>query len=371
MTRAMIALVVLLVLSSSACMASYGEIVETSSVSALILDDVSTTTPDYQTFIAPYLSNEESLRSYLASPPNPSRLPFPKIGYNSAIGMIEGAYLCGGYKDAFTLIDPNRIVGFTFDYLNAQKGITTQVNSTTLSFLHMDFDERYPNSTWASSGCASTVPVPFTYTNNDRREFLFGKVTPAYPKDTMDCVRSPNGEVFSTPQISSPVPTEVPGSCIVAPTPTSPAPINLEAVYINFLWLRNIGTDRSIATSLFTSTLSGWTATSGTGLDGSTGGFFNSNLDPGSCKTTSILAYWLEMARATGLWDISTMSRAVAHEVVNQIWGNQNPDGSIKVVYPAPFTTTSGCSSSRDSGQSDGLTLIAFDPRVPYWFGTL
>jgi hypothetical protein len=352
-------------------MASYGAIVETSSVNAPILDDVSTTTPDYLTFIAPYLSNEESVRSYLASPPNPTHQPFPKIGYNSAIGMIEGDYLCGGYKDDFTLIDPNRIAGFTFDYLNAQRGITTDVNSTTLSFLHMDFNERYPSSAWAASGCASRVPVPFTYTNNDRREFLFGKVTPAYPDDTRDCVRSTNGEVFLTPQISPPVPTEVPGSCIRAPTPTSPVAMNFEALYINFLWLRNIGTDRSKATALFKSTLSGWTATSGTGLGGSAGGFFNSALDPGTCKSTRTLGYWLEAARATGLWDVSTKSRAVAHEVANQIWGNQNPDGSIKVGYPGPFITTSGCSSSRDSGESDGLTLIAFDPRVPYWFGTL
>jgi hypothetical protein len=53
----------------------------------------------------------------------------------------------------------------------------------------------------------------------------------------------------------------------------------------------------------------------------------------------------------------------VALQVVDELWAHQNLDGGIAVDYP-------GCgNTSKSSPESTGLALLAFDPRVPGWFG--
>ena len=118
---------------------------------------------------------------------------------------------------------------------------------------------------------------------------------------------------------------------------------------------------------MFDATLRGWTPTPGTGIASSTGGYFNdtfdSGPDQGHCKSSRALAYWIEMARATEFWNSSSVSRQTAFQVTNELWAHQLPDGGISVNYP-------GCKNQlKDSGESSGLTLLAFDPRVPSWFG--
>ena len=119
-------------------------------------------------------------------------------------------------------------------------------------------------------------------------------------------------------------------------------------------------------------TIKAWTPTASTGMGGTTGGYFGGafqkgggNVPGSTCPNhTRDLAYWLEMARATGFWDLNNETRALALQVANEIWAHQNPNGSISVDYPS-------CGKTRDSGESDGLTLVAFDPRVPTWFSTI
>ena len=312
---------------------------------------------DYQFFIAPYQTEVENLRQYLMSPPNPSTA---KIGYNAQIGLIQGDYLCGGYQPDATLDDPNMILGSTLDYLNSQKGVSTNIASTTRQYLQGQFNNTMPSG---YSGCASTTASGnWTYQGDNRREFLFGTSSPYYPSDVnTGCVHTSSGYVFlvspSAPIVISSE-TSDDSSCA---TPSAPAGMNIIAVYVDYLWLRG---ETTTATTLFDQTISAWTATPGTGLNGTTGGDFSSSYDGvgNGCRHSRVLYYWLQMARATGLWSSSPEVQTVAQQVVNEIWAHQNPDGSMMVNWP-------GCGSTRDSGESDGLTLIAFDPRLSEWFG--
>ena len=294
------------------------------------------------------------------SPPNPNQTnpDWPKIGYNSTIGLIQGDYLCGGYKIDFTLDDPNLFTGAALDYLNALNGIHTTIENNTRYYLSQTFATTYPIG-WG--GCAAPLgnSTTWSYQGNDRRELLFGTNSPNFSIVVRDCVRQPNGYVFRMVDGSYPIVTEVPGKCVSFSASEPVGPLNLYSVYINFLWLNS---QFSEAEALFNKTPPLWNPTPGTGINYTTGGYFTNQTSSNGCYDTRALAYWLEMARATQLWDSSNQSRAVAQQVANELWAHQNPDGSISVNYPS-------CGKSdRDSGESDGLVLMAFDAQVPYWF---
>ena len=295
---------------------------------------------DYAFFVQPNLANIEALREWFMSPFDAST---QKIGYDPNYGMIRGGYWAGGFKDGFVLIDTQLILASSLDYFNSLSGVHTDIEANTRSWLNGSFID-------PSTGAAGT------YNGTDRREVLFG-ATPA-------CIRNDSGQVFYVENhtLSDPVPitTALPTSC----ASDSPGGMNVYAPWIE-LYYHEGATGK--AEAMFNLTLSAWTSTPGTGVGHTTGGYFSdtfdSGPDQGKCKSSRSLGYWIEMARATGFWNLDNESRTVAEEAMHELWAHQESDGSISVNYP-------GCKNDvKASGESSGITLLAFDPRVPAWFG--
>ncbi len=298
------------------------------------------TATDYSFFIAGNLQRIESLRLWFMSAPNDAT---NKAGYDPSYGMIRGGFWAGGFQDGFVLIDSQLIAASTLDFLNGAAGQNTSIYSTMRQWLSGQF--AYPPS-----------GVTATYNGTDRREIMFGTILP--------CVSADSGQVYYVPghTLSDPVPitTALPNGCT---TPT-PSGMDKYALWIELYYLEG---DVTMSKSMYQTVLNSWTPTSGTGIGGTTGGYFSdvfdNGPDQGNCKSSRALGYFLEMTRATGFWNMSDQSRMVSLQASNELWGHQQPDGGIAVNYP-------GCGSqSKASPESTGLALLAFDPRVPTWFG--
>ena len=300
----------------------------------------STGATDYNYFIASNLARIEALREWFMSPFN---FAANKAGYDPSYGMVRGGFWGGGFQNGFVLIDSQLIAASTLDFLNAASGLNTSIYSDMQQWLTGQFID-------PSTGATGT------YNGTDRREIMFGMDLP--------CVASDSGQVFYVPghTLTDPVPitTALPTGC----TTPGPSAMPTYSLWIELYYLRG---NMSTAEGMYQTVLNGWTATPGTGLGGTTGGYFSdlfdNGPDQGKCKSSRALGYFLEMSRATGFWNMSDQSRTIALETSDELWAHQNSDGGIAVNYP-------GCGNqTKSSPESTGLALLAFDPRVPAWFG--
>lgn len=297
---------------------------------------------DYNFFIAPNLARIEAVRQWFMEPEDVAN---SKAGYDPTYGMIRGGYWAGGFHDGFVLIDTQLILASSLDYFNSVNGIHTDIQANLRQWLG--------NTTFTdpSNGAVGT------YNGTDRREVLFGTA--------IICIRGDTGQVYyvNGHTLSDPIPmtTALPTSC----TSDAPGGMNTYAPWIELHYLQGNVQD---AQQMFMTTINAWTSTPGTGIGHTTGGYFSdtfdSGPDQGKCKSSRTLGYWIEMARATGFWDLNNQTRTIAAQVVDELWAHQEPDGSISVNYP-------GCKNDiKATGESSGLALVAFDPRVPSWFNT-
>ncbi len=300
---------------------------------------------DAAMFVAPNAARIENVRAWLMQPYNPGAQSF---GYDNTTGMIAGGYWPGygafpnGYHNGVVLIDNNILLGRSLDYLNAQKGIKTTIDFNTRAWLS--------NTTFVNpkKGLQNG-----TYNGYDRREIFFGKSVPCVYVTGSQVWYAP-GHLLSDP---SPIVTALPSNC----SQDSPNSLELFAPWIE---LDYIDHNYAQAQNDFSYTINNWTPTPGTGVGGSTGGYFSAILDPlAPCSTERVLALWIDAARATGYWNLNANSRTVAQQVVNELWGLQQSDGGIAASGGGP-----GCKVGQEIPEAGGEAILAFDPRVPSWF---
>jgi len=322
-------------------------------ISYVLLQTSTTTTTtnsaisDYSFFVAPNAARIESVREWLMQPYDPNSVD--SFGYDNTTGLISGGYWPGygpfsnGYHNGAVLIDTNLLLGKSLDYLNSQKGITTTIDANTRKWLG--------NSTFINPAKPGTNE---TYQGNDRREILFGK--------PVSCVYVTASQIWYAPNhtLSDPTPivTALPTNC------SQDAPNSLE-LFAPWIELDYIKGNRTQSMNDFMYTIDNWIPTTGTGVGGSIGGHFNLILDPAApCSTERVLALWIEAARATGYWNLDSNTRTVAGEVVNELWSLQQSNGGMVASGGAP-----GCKVGQVIPESGGEAILAFDPRVPSWFG--
>lgn len=295
-------------------------------------------TADYKFFIQPYVNNIELLRNWLMTPESDATL---KAGYDPNYGLIRGGHWNGSWHNGMVLIDANLLTASTLDYLNTQKGISTNVLGSVRQWLDA--------TTFTDP---TGVNPPATYQGDDRREILFGTVLP--------CVNDTSGQVYYAPGHTStdvdPIVTALPTTCHKS---TTTAAMDVFAIQTALLYLTG---QVAAAKAMFDQTVTAWTPSVGTGLGGTTGGEFSPPFDGASnCHHTRNLGYWIAMARATGFW---INQQTITQQALNELWAHQVPStGGILVNYPA-------CGSQvKDTGESAGITLLSIDPRLPGWFG--
>jgi hypothetical protein len=305
---------------------------------------------DYDFFVAPWTAQIESIRSWLMLPISPEQIVSgikKQFGYDSTYGMIRGGHwpngtYCGlkpAYRNGFVLIDNNLLLGRSLDYLNAQAGITTSIEANCRMWL---------SQTWQDP-CSPETP---TYNGQDRREILFGK--------TVSCVYTGGTQTWYLPGHTAtdldPITSELPGNG-VSQCATISGPFQLES-FVPYIELNFLQGNISTAQTLFMETVDGWSSNSGGGYNGSVGGNFSTTLDPLSSSSGKAsvrsLALWLHCCRATGFWKGNTQVITMAQQVMNELWSNwTGPGGPMDGGTP----------------ESNGETILAFDSRVPSWFG--
>ena len=295
-------------------------------------------------FLEPNVARVEATRQWFMSPFNFAN---EKVGYDPTYGLIRGGFWNGGFQNGFVIIDSQLLAAKTLDYFNSLHGLTTRIEANMRTWL--------ANTTWIDP---SNYNLSGKYQGNDRREIMFGKVLP--------CVMDDSGQVFYAPghTLSDPIPVTTALTNFSSCTNQSNG-MNTFAIWIELYYLEG---NINQAKSMFSQTVQGWTPTPNTGINGTTGGYFSDVFDSGPaqghCKSSRALEYWIHMARATGFWNLNSQTRLMALQVMDELWAHQLPDGGISVNYP-------GCGNDRkSSGESSGLALLAFDPRVTQWFNT-
>ncbi len=357
--------------TSSTTLTTATSTLSTTSTSATTTIPGGDTAQDYNQFIAPYFSNIEKVREWMMANYTGGS---GDVGYNASMGAIQGDNLCGGHiGNDITLDDPNFVAANTLDYLNAQLGSHTRITQTINSYLSLAFTPKYPPG---FSDCADTGVTSWTYNGNppNKREFLFGSASQYYPADLQDCVRNDGTYVFNV-QYPVVLAVEVPNTnCVVDSTGGQ---MNELSPYIDYLWLKGHSSSQGAASvsqakKLFNNTITNWTTYNLP--NGQIGGYWQepfgnglycNGTGKGNTSKTRDLVFWLETARATGLWAENATTKRVAQQVENQLWYNQEPNGQIWADYIGP-----NCGPGGGSAESSAVALIATDPRLPTWFNT-
>lgn len=309
--------------------------------------------PDYQTFIAPNLAKIELLRSNLMQPfsSNPVH-----PGYDPTLGLMAGDHFCGGWNFGATLMDPNLTIGIPLDYWNSLKGIKTSIEATARSYLKRQFVQgTCPDGT-------GYIGSPYSYQNDDRREFLFGNraIQQGYFGSLPSCVRSTanpgdygfiSGDSSALPSTLSIEMESVDESgCAFTPSAGNiPPGTSLPdfACYVNAAYLAGFVTEAKTA---FLQASAAWNDSTQSFASPFTGNPLAAARNGG---------FFLTMARGTGFWALDSTQTAIATQVSKAIWSCQDAQGNMHY----------GVNGSGTVGPEEaGMTLISHDPRLPSWF---
>ncbi len=314
---------------------------------------VQTGSSDYQTFIAPNLTKIELLRSNLMQPFSSNPI---KPGYDPSLGLMLGDHMCGGWNMGATLVDPNLTIGIPLDYWNSLQGITSNIEATARSYLKQQFIQgTCPNG-------AGYVGSPYSYLNDDRREFIFGNraIQQGYFPSLPSCVR----------------PTASPGDYgfISGDNSALPSTLSIEMESVDETTCLftpgagNIPSGTSLpdfAPQVCAAYLAGFTNEAQTAYLQASAAWNNSTQSFASPFTGNPLAaarnggFFLAMARGTGFWALDSTQTAIAVQVSQAIWSCQDAQGNMHY----------GVNGSGSVGPEEaGMTLISHDPRITQWF---
>jgi hypothetical protein len=341
------------------------------SFSQTISVSVDTSAPDYQKFIQPYLSNFNSLCSWLMQPPSfaaPSKPGYVvDPDYGGLIAYDNACWTCNQSElgPLITLSEINMLIGRYLDYWNSQQGKPTTIEENWRALL-------FPGAKFVQGNCPAQGSADWTYgfPSLDKHEAFLGN--------------SPGQTVYGNqfnPGYSF-LPTRVPiqndcnppkyyietviTSSTDALSANSNAPQDVALYALNEYLLGN----ESEAKSAYYQLVDDWNGTN-----------FVKYLTNHNCIQHQAVAWgaFVHASRAMKfIWTDNTALTA-ATQAAAQCWTLQQPSGGIKNGAPlytgnwedgtACSTTTRQQTSAIATGPEPAAYVgIAFDPRVPYWF---
>jgi hypothetical protein len=299
-------------------------------------------------FVAKYALQIEALRAYLMTEYATTTIgliPKGKFPNGSVCGVDAGSH------PGCVLVDNNIMIGTPLDYLNAQKGITTHINGTVRSLL---------SQTWVGIGdCAGTTQTyaPFSDSSHgiDRREILFGNASPYFTDLSQYAVWEGGTQQWVLPGSPDPfssvdgVITELPNAPQASPQ-SSPNTTSLEG-YCPYTELEYLKGNQSQADSLYMAVVASWN-----------GSYFVGFADSATALNPRDASYFIHMTRALneingGNWSVPVQTQG----------GSMTLETLVSTVITNLMKQQT--SGSFGAPESNGQVLLAFDARVPDWFG--
>lgn len=247
------------------------------------------------------------------------------IGYDPTMGLIKGGFVggCGFQPEAYDVMDGNFLSGHGLRYLYPTISATILSNSAY----------------WLGQG---------GYHNNDRRETIFQmKVGSAYT-DIFDTslVQPPP---YDTVQIcAGGVPTTTPFIIEAIPNANTKGTDNMNTLVPTALNAYMYGR-MDVVNTLYQQTLSWWNGI----------GFMDAGAISGGNFASRELSYWLIMVRALSI------SSPIESAVEARLWAQQRSEVDNGIIGDYNFDGSQD-TSFHCSNESNGLTLIAYDPNLPF-----
>jgi len=265
--------------------------------------------------------------------------------YNTTYQLIQGAYpgVCGFQPNGFSLIDENFFVGHALQEYNPSMGNT--ILSSVASYL-----------------------ARVNYTNNDRREVLFGNNIFLPPLATTQVTVAgvtptcPNGGNNKT---SFFITTEIP---LNQPLKSYTKAVGyMVVVGLEDYLQRNVSGAQAIFNTLlnwfvFNGTYKGFLSPAQMPCPPS-----NPNCASGNVFNTRDLAYFLFFARATRF--DQEVPPTTLSEIESTLWNQQLPqyDGGLATTYS--YNGSPLPKGGHTSNEINGLALLVYDPRIQTtWF---
>ena len=344
-------------------------VIPLSTVSKISSSATSTANQDYQLWVQPYLAQLEKVRQVLMTP---YTIGNQHYGYDASFGLVRGGNIepspainvNGGYNDVIVAIDNNLEGSASLDYFNSassplvgQPGfvpVNTNIYGNVRALL---------SKTWIGVGGCSSPFVQYNYPSSfsllDRREAEYGSFGPYFstlikPGNHLGGIGNncgTQGQTWYLPSYDS-VPTSMSKPLIVTEFPSS-TPIgskgNLEELsfYIDETYLQcHAGTAScSLWQNAYLNAMSQY---------------------PFSAPREAL--HFIQASRATAAWSMSNMTYngvsayQMLQNTINKIWTSAvGPDGGLYQNF--------GGGGSDKTPEPNFQAMIAFDPRMPSWFG--
>lgn len=324
---------------------------------------------DYQLWVQPYLSQLEKVREVLMTPYTEGNQHY---GYDSNTGLIRGGNIeaspaigvGSGYNDVVVAIDNNLEGSASLDYFNSPESpLNGQPGFSPVNTNIYENVRELLSETWIGVGGCSAPFTQYSYPSSfsllDMREAEYGSFDPYYsiliqPGNHLGGIGSNCGTLGQTwylPGYDS-LPTSMSKPLIATEFPSNtpiPSTGDLEELsfYIDEMYLEcHAGTSPcSLWQDAYVNAMSQY---------------------PFSAPREAL--HFIQVSRATAAWTMSNMSYdgisafQMLQKTINRIWSSDvGPDGGLY----QNFSKT----GSSDSPEPNLQAMIAFDPRMPSWFG--
>jgi hypothetical protein len=324
---------------------------------------------DYQLWVQPYLSQLEHVRAVLMSP---YTIGNQHYGYDSTTGLVRGGNIepspaigiSSGYNDVIVAIDNNLEGSASLDFFNsAASPLNGQPGFTPVSTNIYGNVRALLAETWIGVGACSEPFAQYNYPSSfkllDRREAEYGSFDPYYstliqPGNHLGGIGNncgTEGQTWFLPGYDS-LPTTMTKPLIATEFPSN-TPIgstgDLEELsfYIDEMYLQcRAGTSPcSLWQNAYLNAMSQY---------------------PFAAPREAL--HFIQASRATAAWTMSNMTfdgisaYQMLQNTINRIWSSAvGPDGGL-------YQSFSGGGSDK-TPEPNFQAMIAFDPRMPSWFG--
>jgi hypothetical protein len=344
-------------------------VIPLSAVSKISSGASSTANQDYQLWVQPYLAQLEKVRQVLMTP---YTIGNQHYGYDATFGLVRGGNIepspainvNGGYNDVIVAIDNNLEGSASLDYFNsASSPLVGQAGFVPVNTNIYGNVRALLSKTWVGIGGCSSPFVQYNYPSSfsllDRREAEYGSFGPYFstlvkPGNHLGGIGNncgTQGQTWYLPGYDS-VPTSTSKPLIVTVFPSN-TPVgtrgNLEELsfYIDQAYLQcEAGTAPcSLWQNAYLNAMSQY---------------------PFGAPRQAL--HFIQASRATAAWTMSNMTYnginayQMLQNTINRIWSSAvGPDGGI-------YQSFNGGSSDK-TPEPNFQAMIAFDPRMPGWFG--
>jgi len=327
------------------------------------------TSQDYQLWVQPYLAQLEKIRQVLMAP---YTIGSQHYGYDSGLGLVRGGNIepspaigvGGGYNDVIVAIDNNLEGSASLDYFNsASSPLVGQAGFSVVNTNIYGNDRALLSKTWVGIGGCAAPFVQYNYPTSfalvDRREAEYGSFGPysGLLRESGNHLGGignncgTQGQTWFLPGYDS-LPTSTSKPLIVTVFPSN----------------QPVGSTGDLEELSFFIDQAYMQCTAGTTSCAVWQNAYLNAMSQYPFGAPRQALHFIQASRATAAWTLSNMT-------YNGMSAYQMLQNTISRVFSSAIGPDGGLYQSFSGGGSDKTpepnfqAMIAFDPRMPSWFG--